>query len=282
MRFFLFSFILLAFLLSSCDNNRLINNERVVARVYGNYLYETELIGLVPLDATTADSMAIINSYINNWIKNQLLLQQAEKNLTSNQKDFTLELRDYRNSLIIYAYESELVRQNLDTVVSEREFESYYQTNITNFILKDDIVRFFYIKIREESPQLLQMRKLFKRNFEKNQDSLIYYAVNFSEDYALITDGWIPLNRFLAKVPLQVDNTKSFLEQNNFVEIQEAPFYHLIYFTEYKLKGTVAPLMYERENIKLIILNKRKQTLIREMHQEIYEQAREKNDFEYF
>ncbi|MBE0639299.1 MAG: hypothetical protein IH598_12340 [Bacteroidales bacterium] len=282
MRFFQFSFFLLAIIFSSCDDNRLITNERAVARVYGNYLYESELIGLVPIDATPADSMAIINSYINNWIKNQLLLQQAEKNLTSEKKDFTLQLRDYRNSLIIYTYESELIRQNLDTIVSDRELLTYYEANLANFILKDDIVRFLYIKIREESPQLPQMRKLFKRNFERNQDSLIYYAVNFSEDYAIITDEWIPFNRFLSKVPLQVENTKSFLEQNSFVEIQETPYYHLIYFTEYKLKGTIAPLLYERDNIKLIILNDRKQKLIREMHQEIYEQARAKNDFEYF
>jgi hypothetical protein len=282
LRFFKFSFFLLVIIISSCDNNRLITNDRVVARAYGNYLYESELSGLTPAEASAADSLSIVNSYINNWIKNQLLLQQAEKNLTSLQKDFTRQLRDYRNSLIIYTYESELVRQNLDTLVSGKEIEAYYEANLDNFILKDDIVQFFYVKIMEESPVLKQMIKLFKKDFEKNQDSLVYYAMRYSDDYALITDEWIPLNHFMSKVPLQVENSTTFLEKNNFVEIQEEPYHHLIYFTNYKLKGSVAPMSYESENIKLIILNKRKQTLIREMHRDIYEQARGKNDFEYF
>jgi hypothetical protein len=253
-----------------------------VARAYGNYLYESELIGLTPIEASASDSLAIVNSYINNWIKNQLLLQQAEKNLTSQQKDFTRQLRDYRNSLIIYTYESELVRQNLDTLVSESEIAAYYEANPDNFILKDDIVQFFYVKMLHESPVIKQMVKLFKKDFEKNQDSLVFYAMRYSDDYALITDEWIPLNFFTSKVPLQVENPTTFLEQNNFVEILEEPYHHLIYFTNFKLSGSVAPLSYETENIKLIILNKRKQTLIREMHRDIYEQARENNDFEYF
>lgn len=282
MRFFKFSFFLLVIIISSCNNNRLITDDRVVARAYGNYLYESELIGLTPVDASSSDSLAIVNSYINNWIKNQLLLQQAEKNLTSMQKDFTRQLRDYRNSLIIYTYESELVRQNLDTLVSKSEIEAYYQANLDNFILKDDIVQFFYVKIQEESPMLKHMIKLFKRDFEKYQDSLVYYAMRHSDDYALITDEWIPLNYFTSKVPLQVENPTAFLEKNKFVEIQEEPYHHLIYFTDFNLKGSVAPISYETENIKLIILNKRKQELIREMHRDIYEQGRKNNDFEYF
>ncbi|HPR56839.1 MAG TPA: hypothetical protein PK915_00535 [Bacteroidales bacterium] len=282
MRFLQLSFFILAFLLNSCDNNRFLPTEKAVARVYGNYLYASELAGIVPLDATPADSQAIVNSYINNWIKNQLLLQQAEKNLPNEKKDFSVQLRDYRNSLIIYTYESELIRQNLDTTVSDFELETYYQTNINNFILKEDILQFFYIKMRAESSLVPVIRKFLKKNFEHHQDSLTRIALNYSEDYALITEEWIPLTRFVSKVPLQIDDSKSFLEQNKFKEIEEDPFIHFIYFTAFRLKGTTAPLSFVKDNIRLIILNKRKKELIREMHQEIYDQAGKNNDIEYF
>jgi hypothetical protein len=111
---------------------------------------------------------------------------------------------------------------------------------------------------------------------------LVYYAINFSEDYSLVTEDWVPFNRFLSKMPFNVDNSKYFLENNRFVEVKEDSFHHLIYFIDYKLKGAQAPFEYELANIKLIILNKRKKLLIREMHQKIYEQARNRNDFEYF
>jgi len=274
--------VLLLLILSSCSENRPVRGEKPVARVMGKYLYESDMAGLVPADATSEDSMAIISSFINNWIKNQLLLSQADKNLTSQQKDFTRQLEEYRNSLIIYAYESELVRQNLDTIISDSELEKYYNENIENFVLKDDIIRFFYIKMRSDSPALTPMVKLFRKNFARNQDSLVYYAINFSEDYSLVTEEWVPLNHFLSKVPLTIENPKIFLDASPFVEIPEEPYRHLIYFIDYKLKGNTAPFLYTRENIRLVLLNHRKQMLIREMHQKIYEQARDKNDFEYF
>lgn len=274
--------IFLFLILSSCSENRPVSGEKPVARVLGKYLYESDMAGLVPTDATSEDSMAIISSFINNWIKNQLLLSQAEKNLTSQQKDFSRQLEEYRNSLIVYAYESELVRQNLDTIIPDSELKNYYDENIENFTLKEDIIRFFYIKMRSDSPALIPMAKLFRKNFARNQDSLVYYAINFSEDYSLVNEEWVPLNHFLSKVPLTIENPKNFIEANPIVEIPEDPYHHLIYFIDYKLKGSIAPFLYTRENIRLILLNQRKRMLIREMHQEIYEQAREKNDFEYF
>jgi hypothetical protein len=282
LKFPILTFFLFLLIFSSCINDQPVTDAKPVAKVYNNYLYESELLGLVPFGASQEDSMAIISRYINNWIKKQLLLTQAEENLTKQQKDFSKQLEEYRNSLILYTYESELVRQNLDTVVNMWEMERYYNENTENFVLGEDIVKFLYIKIKDDAPALKQIVKLFKTNFVRNLDSLVYYAINFSEDYSLVTEDWVPFNRFLSKMPFNVDNSKYFLENNRFVEVKEDSFHHLIYFIDYKLKGAQAPFEYELANIKLIILNKRKKLLIREMHQKIYEQARNRNDFEYF
>ncbi|MBZ0242960.1 MAG: hypothetical protein K8F24_07085, partial [Bacteroidales bacterium] len=59
----------------------------------------------------------------------------------------------------------------------------------------------------------------------------------------------------------------------SFVEFDDAPYTYLIYFNNFLTSEGVSPLDIEHDNIKNIILNKRKQALIKETHQGLYEKA---------
>ena len=73
--------------------------------------------------------------FIEKWVRNQLLLNKAEINLTDEEKNVEQQIENYRSSLLIYAYEQSYLRQNLDTVVTDKEIEDYYKENQSNFIL---------------------------------------------------------------------------------------------------------------------------------------------------
>ena len=276
------SFLFLIILLASCKNAGFNNSDTILARVYDSYLYTSELEGLIPPGTSTPDSLAYTRNYVDNWVKNHLLLYQAEKNLTQEQKDFSRQLEDYRNSLIIYKYESELINQKLDTLVGEEEIENYYNDNQKNFELKDNILQVVFVKIPDDSPNLSKIRELTRSDLEEDRDSLEYYALRYADDYVIIDEEWITFNDLLERVPLKVYNTEGYLTNNKFVELHEESDYYFLNIINYGLDGSVSPLSLEIENIKSIILNKRKKMLIRKMQQEIYNQAIESNDFEYY
>ena len=96
-----------------------------MARVYDDYLYESDLNGVVAPGTLPKDSLLITRSFIENWVRQRLIIQQAEKNLTSSQMDFTRQLENYKNSLTIYAYENALVMQKLDTLITDEETQNY-------------------------------------------------------------------------------------------------------------------------------------------------------------
>ena len=129
---------LLLLLVTSCSylNN---NGDRPVARVDDEYLNESDLTGLVAAGTSPTDSLNLVHNYIDSWIQRKILIHQAEKNLTEDQLDFSSQLEDYRNSLVVYAYENILVAQRLDTVVTDLEIDNYYQANQSNFLLKNNI-----------------------------------------------------------------------------------------------------------------------------------------------
>lgn len=119
--------VALLLLTAACGKLARQSERIVVAECYDKKLYADELEGLVPSSAGKLDSMAQTSAYIDTWVHRQLLVHQAEMNLSPRQLDFTKQLQDYRNSLVIYAYETQLVDRYLDTVVTQEEITTYYE-----------------------------------------------------------------------------------------------------------------------------------------------------------
>lgn len=277
-----FSFLIIIFIIGSCGKPGLNRSEQVLARVYDSYLYVTDLGNLIPEGTSAADSVLFVKSFVDNWIKSQLLLYQAEKNLTNEQKNFDRQLKDYRNSLIVYKYESELINQNLDTVVENREIEEYYYNNQKNFQLKDNIVQAVYVKISSDSPKIRRILQYAKSDKQSDRDSLESNCMRYAEDFQIIDNEWITFDDLLDRLPLDIYNQESFLRNNSFIQVTEEDYTYLANILDYRLSESLSPLSQEYNNIKSIILNMRKRALIKQMHQKIYDEALKKEEFEYF
>ena len=68
-------------MLAGCDFFEKSSKEVVVAECYGKYLYESDLEGIVPKGASIMDSIQRVSTFIDSWVKRQVLLHQAENNL---------------------------------------------------------------------------------------------------------------------------------------------------------------------------------------------------------
>lgn len=279
-----FAFLFLVFLLlfGSCKHAGFTNTETLLARVHDSYLYASNLEGLVPAGVSASDSLAICRNYVDNWIKSQLILSHAEKNLTEPQKDFTRQLEDYRKSLIIYKYESELIRQSLDTVISDDEIEKYYQANQQNYKLNDNIVQVVFASVSIDSPKSDRIKSLVESDLQEDRDSLEFYCLRYAEDYGILDEEWIVFDELLSRVPISTDKPESYLSKNKFVELKTENELYYIHFLDFMLTESISPLAMELNKIKSIILNMRKKMLIKAMKQEIQEQALQNNDFEYY
>lgn len=274
--------ILLLILLTSCETFFKNKNERVLARVQNEYLYESDIKGIVTPGTTGKDSLVVVSSFIQNWVQQQLIIQQAKKNLSDAQMDFTKQLEDYKNSLLIYEYENALVRQKLDTLVTDEEIELYYDANQQNFQLKDNIVKMQYVKLPVKSGQVKQFKKLMGSGDPDDQNKLAELCEKQSLDYFLDDQNWLLFNDVLKQIPIVTYNQEDFLKNNKYLEYQDSLFIYLVLFKDFKIKESLSPMSFERQRIIDIILNKRKMDLITRMQQDIYINAQKKNDFEIY
>jgi hypothetical protein len=270
------------FLLTSCFGGGDRGSDTPLAKVNNSYFYESELKGIVPPGTSARDSITIIRSYINNWVTQELILDKARKNLLSEDMEFDKQLEDYRNSLIIYAYESKLIKQNLDTVIGQKEIEEYYTNNIGNFQLKNNIVKVFYARINSDDPSIKTIRKFFHSDLPKHRDSLEARFEAHADLFFLNDETWVLFDDVLKFVPIKTYNIEAFLQNNRKIEIADDPYIYFVKFSDFRVKDGVSPLSFEKENIRRIIINKRKLKLISDMKEEVFQTALEKNDFEIY
>ncbi|OQX81032.1 MAG: hypothetical protein B6D61_01165 [Bacteroidetes bacterium 4484_249] len=268
--------------MSSCFSGTDNSSESILARVYGDYLYESELEDLVPPGTNAKDSISIVHSYINNWVSQKLFLYKAEKNLLDEDKRFKKQLDEYRNSLIIYKYETKLISQNLDTVVSDAEIETYYNNNIGNFQLKDNIVKTFYARFEDTEPALKKIKSFFYSNKTEYRDSLEVYIEKYSDLFYLNDESWILFDNVLKYVPIKTYNKEAYLQNHRKIEIEEDHYIYFVYFSDFKIKEGISPLSFEKGNIRQIILNQRKLQIINKMREEVFQTALKDNDFEIY
>lgn len=142
--------LMLVLALVSCQNSGNGKNDKPVAAIYDKVLYQSDLQDILYDGISVNDSIVRTKAFIDNWIRRQLLIHQAENNLDKSELDCLKEIEDYRNSLIIYKYESLLISQNLDTLVSDEEIEKYINDNAL-FDMNKDAVRSIILNIRKKN-----------------------------------------------------------------------------------------------------------------------------------
>jgi hypothetical protein len=259
-------------------------NDPPVAFAYGQYLRQSDLRTMIPMDATPQDSAARAGTIIDGWLREQALLHRAEQNLGEADKDFEARLRDYRNDLIIYAYERALIEEKLDTTFTDQEVAAYYEAHQKNFELKDNIVRARWFRVREQDKRTLKkIETWFRSEAQDDQHELELWlagrGITIHEPQGSAgtgeESGWILFKDLQQEVPLKVEDPVSFLSaqpQQKLVVADSAGtcFVHLL---DHRLQSSVSPLAMVAGAIRGVLLEQRKQLLIERMREDLYHDA---------
>ncbi|MES2285324.1 MAG: peptidyl-prolyl cis-trans isomerase [Bacteroidota bacterium] len=270
----LLPYILGLLLIVSCTSKKdKDGNREVIARANNAFLYKDNIQDIIPVGTSSKDSLERLIKYIDSWVREALVIQKAEDNLTEEQKNVEKQLQDYRNSLITYTYEKELVKQKLDTTIGNQEIEEYYNNNRNNFELKDNIIKVVYVKVNKKAPGINKLQKWYKSDVPKDKELLAGYCHQFAENFYLDENSWLLFDDLLKEIPIQTYNKELFLQNNRFVEVTDSTNSYFLNIKGFKIRNSLSPLSFERENIKNIILNKRKLQLITKMKEDIYNDA---------
>lgn len=274
--------IVLVLVLSSCSFFNFKDKEDALARVYDNYIYYEDIKGIIPENSSKKDSAQILKNYIDNWVIRQLLLRKAELNLPDEELDVNRELEMYRSSLLIYKYEQELIKQKLDTAVSDQQVREYYEENKLNFILRENIVKFLYVKINDSVADRDELRRLIRSDDNLMLKELETICYNHAEKYDYCDSEWFSLSFILNQADFKIKDEEKILRQNRILELKDRGFLYFVKIFDYKQIGDFAPMNYVRNDIIEIIINKRRIRFFDKLESDIYQSALNYNNFEIY
>ena len=269
-------------ILSGCSLFRGQPHEDPVARVFEQYLYPSDLSDAVPGGTTPQDSLILAKRYIDTWVKDQLMMHRAEQELTDEQKDFDKQIDEYYRSLLIYTYRQKLLQQKMDTLVSEEEISAYYQENLSNFILGEDVIKGTFVKIPLTAPSQAELRRWSRSNTEEDLDQMEKYSITYAEKFSDFNDAWVYFSSISAQLPMQIAQPSRYLTYNKNIETTDSDYRYFLHVTDHLTEGEVAPMDMVEDDITNILLNKRKIEFFQDLDQIIYNDAVSRNQFEIY
>jgi hypothetical protein len=267
---------------TTCVNKNSQNeDDKLLARVQNRTLYLSELEGMVPPNLPKEDSILLINSFIERWAREAVLLQEAELNLP---KDLNIDklVRDYRSSLIKSNYEQILVAQFLDSLVSRTELDNFYQSHKEQLLLDEPIVRYYSMKVPISAPELNQAEKWWD-NFDKDENriALENYAINYARDFQMKDSVWMGISKLSLEFPPGLLNATNLKNKRSFVE-EDNSFRYFFKKEEVLEPNEEPPMSFVEPKIKRLILHQRKQKLLEKKKEEMYQRELRQNNVEIF
>jgi len=271
---FIFYFILLFAL--ACSKKSSDNEDKglVLAKVNSSQIYITDLKSIIPSELSGTDSTNYVKNYLNNWAENELFYQQALKYLNEEELNVDKELEAYKKELIQYKFYARLIEEKLDTLITEDEIKNYYEEHSANFVLKNNIVKVYYIKMPLQIPNFEKFKKLCYSNLPKDLEQLNSICVQYANNYFTDNNTWLLFDD-LKKEMYQLNDVPEFnLQKGKIFEFQDATQFYFLKIIDVKTKNSLSPLNFEKENIKTMILNQRKQQLINSVKKGFFDEAK--------
>lgn len=245
-----------------------------IAKAGKHLLYTDELVAAMPQGLTFEDSTLFAESFIRQWATRLLMVDRAELNLSEQQKDLSRQLEEYRQSLLIYLYQTEWVRQQMDTLVTDEEIAEYHANHTVDFDLQEDIVRALFVRVNLNDPEAENLKKWIRKDDDPELRSVME---SYCTQHALamhLNDGqWVPLEKLLGLLPPSAGVNAAQVRYRTFFDVADSTSRYLLDIKELKQKNTTAPVEYVAGNIASVILNRRKLEMMRKLERDIYGQA---------
>lgn len=272
-------FLTLIILCFGCGSKPSDNGGRVLAKMGERELKISDLEGMFPDGTTKTDSATIITAFVNRWIKDNLVMQEAEQNIPADVNIDKL-VREYRASLVLNTYQQKLMANSLDTAVSEQELHNFYETNKELYALETPIMRCLFVKLPNTAPDIKNFEKWWDGGKKEDKNKINIYAENYATKFILVDSAWQKADRIAVELPKGTINPED-LSTGEYTR-KDDNFSYFLKILKVKNKRDVAPYEFVRDQASKFILHQRKQKLIEDKREELFKRELQANNVKMF
>jgi hypothetical protein len=254
---------------------------KIVAKVNNTLLHSSDVENILK-NLPAKDSIAYTKAYITKWADNEVFYQQALNYLTDEELNIDKEIEAYKMELITYKFQTKLINDKLDTIVTNDQIEAYYNANSQSFLLKNNIVKVLYVKTPNNIPNIEKLKKLCYSINPKDAEQLKIMCVQFANNYYMNDNTWLMFDDLKKEIPQLKEVPDYSLQNGKIFEFTDETSYYFLKIVDIKSKNTLSPINFEKNNIKNMLINQRKQQLITTIKKDFFDKAKTNKELEIY
>ena len=263
--------LLFASLMWSCaqqeTNDR--PNDPVVATVFNTSLFQSELNAVIHPSINHADSLSLAKAYIDQWVKDQILMEEAST-YSIDRRNIDRLVADYRKKLIKFEYENKIISEQFDTLVTEAQLSSFYEDNKEQFILSESV---YNVQLAEITSEVSDLKDLYKE-WKDDETGNVFSIASRAVPDTVVWMSWKDINKWSDKF------NKSKATDQSYQKVKTENSEIFLKVRESKAPMDFSPLPFVRIQLKQMILHKRKLKLLEMKKEELYKKAPEANEIQ--
>lgn len=244
-------------------------NDLILVRYGDKQLKYSDIIDHIAEEIHDRDSQQVVGNYIEKWLKDQIMMKEASVQI-KDQAEIEKLTEGFRNDLFLLKFEEQLIREKLDTVISDEELIKYYKSNKSRYKLESTIFRFIFIKAIKPIADPKNLDNIWKNQNPRNLQMLNLYCQNNADICFLNPDKWYKWEEIKQYIP------SKFLNENNIrarssKDFADDDYAYKLKFFEVVEPNEDPPLSFLRDQATQAILHQRKILLLDRIKAELYE-----------
>jgi len=260
----------LCFACTQVPNQQEGEKKQLLAKVYNKQLYASDLADILPEAYKPEDSVMVYNAYIENWLRDAVLMHEAEQKISKNINIDKL-VQEYRSTLILHNYEQVIIQSELDSMISQEEIRRFYDDNKDNYQLESPLLRVKFMKIPIDAVEIDMVDKWIDSEDMDDKVNLIEYCNTYAEVFYLNDDEWHELDKIKGHLPTNLFPNSTFSQVGNFIKRKDDRYKYYLRPLEIIPKNEAPPIDYIEKKARQVILQRRKSHLLEEHRENLYD-----------
>ena len=268
----------LPFLLLSCAETDH-KGKTPVAEVDGTFVYMEDLRGNVAHLPAGIDSAEVVGNFVKERIEDILLYDKAKENISDGGEIDRL-VEEYRESLVVNEYLSEIVKQKFNDTVSWRSITDFYENNRGLFVLSVPYMKGIYLKIPKSDKNIGNVRKWMRMKNSDDRDKIENVSIRNAAEYLYFMDEWRRADDFARKVP-GLDFSR-YAGAAGSIEKEDDTYAYFLYVDSLYKAGETAPLSLAERDLREMLFNMQKMKFVKRLKEDLFNEAEKKGSIIYY
>ncbi len=250
--------------------------DKILAKVGDRTLSASDCEDVFTPGISPDDSIKLLESYVNMWVRKQLKTREAEKIFRSSEEEIERMVEDYRSSLLGFRLDQYYVDRKLDTTITGKNISEYYESHKNEFTLDRDIVKGTIVIYPDTYRQKKRLSELINASGDESRKDFTDLCKKNDLEVTEVS-SWVDFSDFTKQLPpdRKHEGFDHMLVPGGIFSLSDKNNEYLVYISDCRRQGDPSPLERVSSLIRRSILNLRQTEIIR-----LYEDSLYKTSFD--